>query len=70
MVYPLYPCVLVQQVSAVTREGFDDLLETLLLQAEVLELRADDKVKKQATQKTIHLIVRSNGRHLINDAYA
>ncbi|CAM9093951.1 unnamed protein product [Ectocarpus sp. 4 AP-2014] len=30
-------------VSAVTREGFDDLLETLLLQAEVLELRADNK---------------------------
>lgn len=34
-----------KQVSAVTREGFDDLLETLLLQAEVLQLRADDKVR-------------------------
>lgn len=32
------------QVSAVSREGFDDLLDTLMLQAEILELRADDKV--------------------------
>lgn len=37
------------QVSAVTREGFDDLLETLLLQAEVLELRADNKVRERRT---------------------
>lgn len=32
-----------------TREGFDDLLETLLLQAEVLELRADNKVRGRRT---------------------
>lgn len=32
------------QVSAVTQEGMDDLLETLVLQAEVLELRADGEV--------------------------
>lgn len=32
------------QVSAVTREGFDDLLETLLLQAEIMELKADEQV--------------------------
>lgn len=32
-----------------TREGFDDLLETLLLQAEVLELRADNKVRERRT---------------------
>lgn len=36
-----------EQVSAVTREGFDDLLETLLLQAEILDLRADNKVMQQ-----------------------
>ena len=34
-----------EQVSALTREGFDNLLETLLVQAEVLELRADKKVR-------------------------
>lgn len=33
-----------EQVSAVTQEGMDDLLETLVLQAEVLELRADGEV--------------------------
>lgn len=41
-----------EQVSAVTREGFDDLLETLLLQAEVLELRADDKVNERTNEQT------------------
>lgn len=36
------------QVSAVTQEGFDDLLEMLLLQAEIMELQVDEKVSKQA----------------------
>lgn len=32
------------QVSAVTGQGLDNLLEALLLQAEVMELRADHEV--------------------------
>lgn len=36
-------------VSAKSGEGIDDLLETILLQAEILELKADPKAKAKAT---------------------
>lgn len=36
-------------VSAYTGEGIDDLLETILLQAEILELKADPTAKAKAT---------------------
>lgn len=52
LVVLLFIWVFFRQVSAVTREGMDDLLETLVLQAEVLELRADGEVSISGAETT------------------